>query len=173
MCRPLYFCELSVPNVADLKTQLASQLEAFEHAESPTVRRMMESEIEKTERQIKQAEGTRGRIEMTEKSIRSFRHYAEHIMEHPSEILTKADNLFARRMLLTLFFEETPTYNEILNGTPKLASLFKLSGEFTTNKTQFVSLLYPEWNTLESMVLRWNDVFETMNVLPGMPVMAL
>ena len=127
-------------NVADLKTQLAKKLEDFGNAETQTVRRMIEEDIGKLEARIKQAESKRGHIEMTEKSIGSFRHYAAYIMEHPSEILTKADNLFARRMLLTLFFEETPTYNEILNGTPKLTSVFKLSDEFKANKNQLVTL---------------------------------
>ncbi len=127
-------------NVADLKTKLANKLDAFGHAKTQTVRDMLEAEIEQIEKDITKAEGERGRIEITEKSIRSFRHYAAHVMEHPSEILTEADNLFSRRLLLTLFFEEIPTYDQILNGTPKLTSLFKLSEEFSANKSQLVTL---------------------------------
>jgi site-specific DNA recombinase len=127
-------------SVGDLKTQLANKLEAFSHAETATVRRMLEEEIQRIEENIKQTESQRGRIEITEKSIRSFRHYVDQLMEHPSEILTNAEDLFARRMLLSLFFEETPTYTEILNGTPKLTSLFKLSEEFKRNENQLVTL---------------------------------
>jgi hypothetical protein len=40
---------------------------------------------------------------------------------------------------MSLFFEEMPTYTEMLNGTPKLTRLFKLSDEFKSNKGQFVT----------------------------------
>lgn len=43
-------------------------------------------------------------------------------------------------MLLGLFFEEIPTYADILNGTPKLTSLFKLSKEFKLDERQLVTL---------------------------------
>ena len=38
-----------------------------------------------------------------------------------------------------LVFEETPTYTEILNGTPKLTWIFKLSSEFATKESQLVA----------------------------------
>ena len=39
-----------------------------------------------------------------------------------------------------MFFEEMPTYFEILNGTPKLRPIFRLSETFKVDKTQFVTL---------------------------------
>jgi hypothetical protein len=51
------------------------------------------------------------------------------------------DNLETRRALMSLFFVETPTYNEIVNGTPKLQPLFKLSEAFKANKSQLVTSL--------------------------------
>ena len=61
-------------------------------------------------------------------------------MEHPAKLLTEADNLHERQELLSLFFQEVPTYQEILNGTPKLTPLFKLSEEFKVNKNHLVTL---------------------------------
>lgn len=126
--------------VSDLKAELAKKLEAFGFAETPTMRHMLETQVNTLDEEIKKAESTRGKIEITERSIRAFRHYAEQLMEHPSEILTNADNSYTRRALLTLFFEETPTYFDILNGTPKIQPLFRLSEQFKTNKTQLVTL---------------------------------
>lgn len=126
--------------VSDLKSELAKKLEAFGFAESAVTRRMLEEQINALDQQIQQAESTRGKIEITERSIRAFRHYAGHVMEHPSEILTEADNAYTRRALMSLFFEETPTYSDILNGTPKLQPLFRLSEDFKKDKTQLVTL---------------------------------
>ena len=125
--------------VSDLKSELAKKLDTFGFAKSPVTRHMIEMQITDLDTQIKQAEGERGKIEINEKSIRAFRQYAGYIMEHPAEILTKSEDLHSRRALLSLFFEEVPTYNEILNGTPKLTSLFKLSEEFKVNKSQLVT----------------------------------
>lgn len=58
-------------------------------------------------------------------------------------------------------------YFEVLNGTPKLRPIFRLSETFKVDKTQLVTSLSLEWNTLESMVLRWNEVFEAFNILPA------
>ena len=104
------------------------------------MRDMLEEQVNKLDAQIKQAEGERGQIEFTEKSIRAFRKHAEYLMEHPAKLLTEADNLHERQELLSLFFEEVPTYQEILNGTPKLTTLFKLSEGFKMNETQLVTL---------------------------------
>lgn len=125
--------------VSDLKAELAKKLEAFGFAETPIMRRMLEEQVNTLDDEIKKAESARGKIEITERSIRAFRHYAEQLMEHPSEILTGADNSYTRRALLTLFFEEIPTYFDILNGTPKIQPLFRLSEDFKTNKSQLVT----------------------------------
>ncbi len=127
--------------VSDLKAELAKKLDTLDFAKSPTVRSLVEEQINDLDAQIKHAENERGRIEINEKSIRAFRQYAGYIMEHPGEILTKADDLHSRRALLSLFFEEVPTYTEILNGTAKLTSLFKLSEAFKQQKGQLVTII--------------------------------
>jgi hypothetical protein len=126
-------------NVADLKAELASALDAFERAQTDIVRQMMEERITTLDTKIKQAETQRGKIEVNEKSIRAFRHHAEHVMEHPADILISSDDLRSRRALMSLFFVETPNYNEIVNGTPKLQPLFRLSEDFKVNKDHLVT----------------------------------
>ncbi len=60
-------------------------------------------------------------------------------MEHPAEILTKARDLYSRSRLASLFFEELPTYEDLLNGTQKLQPLFRLSEEFKRDKSLLVT----------------------------------
>lgn len=150
--------------VSDLKAELAKKSEDFGHAESPTMRRLIEAQAEGLEVQIKQAESERGKIEINERSIRGFRRYAEYVMEHPAEILTNADDLRSRRELMSLFFAEVPTYTEIVSGTPKLQPLFRLSDEFKRDKTLLVSPLSLDWNTAERMILQWEYVFKTIKI---------
>ena len=118
-------------NVADLKAELSNALSAFENARTDLMRGMLEQRVGELDEKIKRAEKDRDKIEINEKSIRSFRQYAEHIMEHPAEILTASADLRSRRALMSLFFIEAPTYDEILSGTPLLQPLFKLSEDYT------------------------------------------
>lgn len=146
-------------SVSDLKSELAKKLDAFGFAESQTVRRMLEDQISSLDMEIKNAESERTHIEFNEKSIKAFRVNAEKLMEHPAEIIKNEENLTRKRYLLGLFFEELPTYQDILNKTPKLTPLFKLSEDFKVNKSQMVSPLYLKWNTIESIVYSWDRAF--------------
>ncbi len=127
-------------NVGDLKAEQVRKLDALTLTDNATVRRMLEEQVHELDARIKEAESKRGQIEITERSIKGFISYARRIMEHPAEIIANADNLQSRRALLSLFFEEVPTYSEIVNGTPKLQPLFKLSEDFKRDKTQLVTL---------------------------------
>ena len=126
-------------SVAELKAEQAKKLESFGLAESPVTRRKLEEQITDLDIQIQVAESERGKIEVTEKSIKAFIRYARYAMEHPAELLENADDLQSRRALVSLFFEETPTYSQIVNGTPKLQPIFTLSEEFKRDKTQLVT----------------------------------
>ena len=64
---------------------------------------------------------------------------AKKIMEHPSEILLNPRDIRVQKDLFGFVFEKMPTYKEILNGTPKLAYVFKLSSDFSPNKEQLVT----------------------------------
>ena len=60
------------------------------------------------------------------------------IMEHPTKILTDVNSHEELLATFGLFVEEFPTYSEIVNGTPKLSSIFKLSENFKINNSLIV-----------------------------------
>ena len=82
--------------------------------------------------------GVRNQLELTEGDIKAFVRDAKEMMEHPAEMLLNAENPLTQRALFGLVFETTPTYDEIVNGTPKLTWIFKLSERFLENKSQVV-----------------------------------
>ncbi|TSC62615.1 MAG: PKD domain-containing protein [Parcubacteria group bacterium Gr01-1014_48] len=90
------------------------------------------------EKQIEQAEEERFRLRINEDDIKAFINYAKKLMEHPEKLLINQDNLQAQQALFGLVFEEFPTYHDILNGTPKLAPIFKLSPDFQPLKSDLV-----------------------------------
>lgn len=152
-------------NISELKLQQASKLEAFEAARSAVVREKLEQEIEKLELRIKQSGKQRLKMEISESDIKAFIRQAKYIMEHPAELLLKQRDIRAQRELFELVFETTPTHAEIASGTPKLSYVFELSSTFRPNRNALVSPLGLEWNTLETMVLRWKSVFQMISPL--------
>ena len=127
-------------NIADLKVEQAGKLEAIVASKSPTVREILEKDIEELETRIKAAKKERMTIEISENDIKAFIREAKKIVAHPAEILLNPVNMDSQRNLFTLVFEEIPTYQQILNGTPKLTWIFKLSSENTSNENQLVAL---------------------------------
>jgi site-specific DNA recombinase len=127
-------------NVGDLKAQQAAALDTLTTTQSAVARRKLEEKIDELEAQIQQAQTKRAEIEVSERDIKEFIKYAKYLMEHPADLLMDAHDMHVQRSLFGLVFEETPTYEEILNGTPKLSLVFKLSKEFSALKTQTVTL---------------------------------
>lgn len=113
--------------VSDLKLEQANLIDKIELATSEVVIKKLEEKIDKLEQEIKNTQTQRDKIEITEYDISNFIKEAKKIMEHPSEMLINTENSIKKQALFGLVFEETPTYEDILNGTPKLTPIFALS----------------------------------------------
>ena len=125
-------------NIAELKIQKASALDALVAIREPTIRVDIEQRVIALQQQIDNAEQERGKVDITEKDIHDFIAYGKHLMEHLEELLMpkgNSTNLHTQRALFSLVFEEMPTYQDILNGTPKLSLIFQLSSDFHDGKS--------------------------------------
>jgi hypothetical protein len=151
--------------VADLKVEQAQKISAFGLAESAVTRRLLEEQIANLDDQIRVAEGQRTDTEINEKSIKAFIRQAKQLMEHPVDLLKYAEELPARRALVSLFFVETPSYEEIVNRTAKLRPIFWLSEEFKREESQLVNPRGLQWNTIEEMIVAWDYIFNTFELL--------
>ena len=126
-------------NIADLENEQAMRLEAYTSSKSAIVREKLEKEIEALEVRIKSAGNERIKIQITRDDIKEFMAEAKKIMEHPAEILLNQEDIRVQRDLFSLVFEKTPTYAEIVSGTPKLSYIFNLSFKFASNQSQLVN----------------------------------
>lgn len=144
--------------VIELKEQKQMKLRAIELTNSPIVKADLEREYEQLHLQIIEIQEQRNNLDLVEDEIHEFLRYARGLMEHPAEILAEAVNKQEQASLYSLFFDEFPTYSEILNGTPKLSLLFKLNSELRDEKSQVVTLQSLEWNSIESEIIRWREI---------------
>ena len=127
-------------NVTNLKTKQSNLMEKLDHVSSPIVIKKIEDQIEELEEMIDKATEQRDKMEIKERDIKSFMRYVRNLMEHPMKILGNNTDPYQQKAFFNLVFKEMPTYEEILNGTPKLSLVFKLSEEFKTDKSALVIL---------------------------------
>ena len=66
--------------------------------------------------------------------------YAAYIMEHPDDLLIESENPLDNGPYFGSFFEETPTFNDLVFGTLKLKPIVRLIDEQDTSKSQLVTL---------------------------------
>ena len=127
-------------NVIELEKQKKQKIEAYTSTQNEIIRTEIEKQINDLHQQIEDTRKNRNNIEIQENDIHSFVAYVKNLMEHPVEMLIKQENIPTLKGLFSLVFDELPTYEEIVNGTPKLSLPFKLSEEFRTSKSSLVTL---------------------------------
>lgn len=121
-------------NVAELEAEKKQALDAFISTNNATIRADLEKKIDVLHAQIEQTRVQRDSIEVKENDVHDFVGYVKELMEHPVEMLVNQEDLEALKGLFSLVFDELPTYDEIVNGTPKLSLPYQWSKEFDQNK---------------------------------------
>ena len=90
---------------------------------------------------LKVAQGHRDELEVNERDLDEFIWRGNWGMEHPQEFLLRAGNKQQRRAYFSLMFDELPTYQDVLDGTPKLSWIFRLDSEKLPEKGSEKSLV--------------------------------
>ncbi len=125
--------------VIELEAEKKSKIEAFVATKNEVIRADLEKGINELHAEIEKTREQRNKVEVEETDIHSFVKYVKDLMEHPVEMLVKQSDVNVLKGLFSLVFDELPTYQEILNGTPKLSLPFKLSKEYQANKSALVT----------------------------------
>ena len=129
------FSSKATINIEELEIEKINKIDAFTSTQNAIIRKEIEKQIEKLEKQIADARTEISKINVTERDIKSFIKYTKYLMEHPEKMLIKQKNLTILKALFGLVFDELPTYTQIVNGTPKLSLAYKLSNEFKDDKS--------------------------------------
>lgn len=113
-------------HIADLESRKQQTVDSIVGSTSIVVKRELERRVEALEQEIEDARIQSRRTEVDENDISVFLKYAKYFMEHIDEMLIDTDDMRRQQALFGLVFEEFPTYNEILSGTPKLSLVFAI-----------------------------------------------
>ena len=127
--------------VIGLQEQKAAAVKAYIAANAAgdeELKRDIQAERARIDQQLQTAQGYRDTLEVTERDLDEFMSRVMWIMEHPQEFLLRAKNKPQRIAYFSLMFDELPTYQDVIDGTPKLAWVFKLDDEPMTNESDNV-----------------------------------
>lgn len=150
---------------SDLNTQLAATVDAITKTNSDVVRMELTKKAENIKQQLEDLEWIVGQeVTVDELQISAFVRYAQFALEHPAEFLLSPitlDRLNILEELFGLFFEDVPSSDDFLIGTPKtpkLSLIFRLSADPATAGSLAVRYKEISWNTWIETVLKWNKV---------------
>lgn len=122
-------------NVSDLKIKQVALFNEFSIASQPTTKRMIEEKIEELEQQINNTKEQRNDLELSEDEIKYFIKETSFLVEHLEKLLLDSNNMFRQQNYFGLLFDSFPTYNDIVNGTPKLSLVFEINEDFKKTKS--------------------------------------
>ena len=126
--------------ISDLSIEINSLIEKISLLSLPEAIQSIEEKISEKKARKTQLIQARDKGEDDELKIDGLMNQAKYFMEHLEELLTGGSNPLVNGAIFGLLFDERPTYQELLNGTPKLSPLFKLNNTFVSSKEEFVTL---------------------------------
>ncbi len=145
-------------NVTELEMEKQKSIDTYMATTNETIRAELEIRINHLQETIESVRAKRNDLEVEESDINSFARHAQELMEHPVEMLMNEGNPVILASLFGLVFDELPTYTEIVNRTPKLSLIYKLSEDFKEDKSSLVRDTRIELETSAMSMLHSNHL---------------
>ncbi len=111
----------------------------IKYLSSPITIKMFEEDIERLQIEKANLVETRDDKEKNQLDIETIINFTCYYMEHLDKLILSGSNPLQNAAMFDLLFEATPTYKELVNGTPKLSPIFALSEALNTSEKQFVT----------------------------------
>ena len=119
--------------------ELQATKEKLKALSSITAIKMIEEDIEELQQKRELLTSRRNNKEKQVLDIETAINRAVYYMEHLDELLFSGSEPLRDSAMFGLLFEEKPFYEDLVNGTPKLAPIFGLKEELETSQTQIVT----------------------------------
>jgi len=100
---------------------------------------MLEEELQDVEAKIAINTQVRDNSEDEEQNIDLLITYSKYFMEHLEDLLIAGGKPEQQKLLFQLLFEERPTFNDLVSGTPKLACIYELNTQSNLSKSDLVT----------------------------------
>lgn len=125
--------------VAEKEQETQVLKDKIKYLSSPITIKMFEEDIERLQIEKANLVETRDDKEKNQLDIETIINFTCYYMEHLDKLILSGSNPLQNAAMFDLLFEATPTYKELVNGTPKLSPIFALSEALNTSEKQFVT----------------------------------
>ena len=78
-------------------------------------------------------------------NLEKFQRFCLHFIEHLGELLSTSQNLEEKRIVFQFVFSEIPTYQDIINRTPKVYPIFVMNKPKKESTVMIDSNVFPKW----------------------------
>lgn len=118
-----------------LRSQIRQAVDKIKFLSSETSIKYMEEDIAKLEAEIKDVELERAKCEpQTAIDIDKYKAYVTYYMEHLEELLLNHSSPIQKAKYFGLIFNEAPTYQDLVDGTPDCTKLTGVNEVFKSKK---------------------------------------
>ena len=152
-------------SIDELKEKKSQLVDAFANATTSTMRADLERRAQDLDIKISALVPEQREIAVAEEDIRDFLAHVRKVMEHPAELAKIVANKKEQLALFGLFFDAFPTYEEIVNGTPKVSLTFALSHAAHDDESRLMNVPSLGWNTLEQEVRKWKEAAYVIDIV--------
>lgn len=125
--------------VIQLKQEQQAIADKIKFIESPVALKYMESDLERLELEVGKLQDQRNKKEKEEVDIQTLINYCLYFMEHLKELLLEGTNPLKDAAMFGLIFDTIPTYEDLVNRTPRLAPVFELNRDYESSKSLSVT----------------------------------
>ena len=126
--------------IVDIDRQIEDLIDNYSSTSSNVIKEGIEKKIENLNSQKMSLAQKRNTTEICELDMNKIINCAKYYMEHLPELLISNTNPLENASFFGLLFDELPTYNDLVNGTPKLSCIFKLNEAYKKSESQLVTL---------------------------------
>lgn len=112
----------------------------MEMKDSPIALAEYKKRLSKLEKNLLEAKKERNDYELTETTVQEYTQIYLYFVEHMGEFLIDNSNPMSQKALFQIVFEELPTYDDIINRTAKITSVFRLLKESEQQKVPMAAL---------------------------------
>ena len=144
--------------------EIKSLKEKIKIMNSPAAIRMIEDDIDKLLLKKAGLIENRDIKEEEQVDVQTLINYCKHFMEHLEKLLLRGSDQQKNAVLFSLIFDKTPTYYDLVSGTPQLSCLFELNEQYKTSKSPNVGAQGLEWNTLCDQLLLIQNTFNEIGL---------
>lgn len=116
--------------INDLNGKLKATGKKINLVSTQTAMKIVEDELVKIEKEIKSLENQKTTADEEIVNMEIVMDNVSYFLEHLEELLLGGSDLLKRAAYFGLLFDEAPTYNDLVFGTPKLAPYIKLNDDF-------------------------------------------